>query len=112
MGAVMQIRGSSCAACTLLFARLPTCLCAARDSPRPPPPQGLPVFYARGEAEATAAALAAAGCVDGCVSTDSDCLLYGAEVVYPALKLSVRASACRLPPGTGGTSLRLLRRLA
>lgn len=51
--------------------------------------QGLPVFYAPGEAEAVCAALSRAGCVDGCGSNDSDCLLYGAEAVYHTLKLSV-----------------------
>ena len=51
--------------------------------------QGLPVFYAPGEAEAVCAALSRAGCVDGCGSNDSDCLVYGAESVYHTLKLSV-----------------------
>jgi len=53
-------------------------------------PQGLPVFYAPGEAEAVCAALSRASCVDGCGSNDSDCLVYGAEAVYHTLKLSVR----------------------
>lgn len=66
------------------------------------PPQGLPVFYAPGEAEAVCAALSRAGCVDGCGSNDSDCLVYGAEAVYHTLKLSVRRfhfspSSCCLP---------------
>ncbi|PRW33965.1 flap endonuclease GEN-like protein 1 [Chlorella sorokiniana] len=49
---------------------------------------GVPVFYAPGEAEAVCAALSRAGCVDGCGSNDSDCLVYGAEAVYHTLKLS------------------------
>lgn len=57
---------------------------------RPRPLQGLPVFYAPGEAEATCAALAALGAVDACASFDSDTLVYGAERVYHTLKLSVR----------------------
>jgi flap endonuclease GEN len=52
---------------------------------------GIPVFHAPGEAEATCAALCAAGCVDAVASFDSDALLHGAERVYHTLKLSVRA---------------------
>lgn len=51
--------------------------------------QGLPVFYAPGEAEAVCAALAQAGCVDAVATFDSDVLLYGAETVYQTLRLSV-----------------------
>lgn len=48
------------------------------------------MFYAPGEAEAVCAALNRAGCVDAAASADSDTLLYGAETVLQALKLSVR----------------------
>lgn len=74
--------------------RLPPTPCRAPSCPQSLPAapncsQGLPVFYAPGEAEAVCAALSRAGCVDGCASNDSDCLLYGAEAVYHTLKLSV-----------------------
>lgn len=66
------------------------------------------MFHAPGEAEAVCAALNAAGCVDACASKDGDCLLYGAEVLLPSLKLSVRSfrpqracSGC-VPGGAGG----------
>lgn len=49
---------------------------------------GLPVMQAPGEAEATCAALCTAGLVDGVASFDGDTLLFGAEVVYPVVKLS------------------------
>jgi 5'-3' exonuclease len=50
------------------------------------------VFYAPGEAEAAAAALAAAGAVDAVASPDGDTLLYGAETLLHTLRLSVGAS--------------------
>lgn len=59
------------------------------DTHIPSVPQGLPVFYAPGEAEAVCAALDRAGAVAGCASADGDCLLYGTETVLSALKLSV-----------------------
>jgi hypothetical protein len=49
---------------------------------------GFPVIQAPGEAEATCAALCTAGLVDGVASFDGDTLIFGAEVVYPAVKLS------------------------
>jgi hypothetical protein len=53
--------------------------------------QGLWVVRAPGEAEATCAALDRAGRVHGCASADSDCLLFGAETLFPTLKLLARA---------------------
>ena len=61
----------------------PPCSCA--------PPQGLPTVQAPGEGEATCAALSALGLVDGCVTSDSDALLFGAEMVYRDLALQVGA---------------------
>ena len=61
------------------------------------------MFYAPGEAEATCAALNRAGCVDGCASSDSDTLLYGAEAVYRTLKLQVGCPAWQRRGYTGGT---------
>jgi flap endonuclease GEN len=64
--------------------------------------QGLPVFEAPGEAEATCAALASAGAVHAVASFDSDTLLYGAEEVYHTLRLAAgaprdcEARRCRL----------------
>ena len=73
-------------------ARVPCCATSHGPPPPPPPPpptQGLPVFHAPGEAEATCAALERCGAVQGCASRDSDCLLYGASSVYHTLRLSV-----------------------
>ena len=76
-------------------------LLAFRSLPNLAHPQGLPVFYAPGEAEATCAALNRAGCVDGCASSDSDTLLYGAEAVYHTLKLQVSRAAWQRRGYTG-----------
>lgn len=48
---------------------------------------GLPVVLAPGEAEATAAALNAAGHVDAVATPDGDALVFGARTVYPTAKL-------------------------
>ncbi len=53
--------------------------------------QGLPVVEAPGEAEATCAALCAAGLVKAVATSDGDALLYGAERVYQVIKLKARA---------------------
>lgn len=53
--------------------------------------QGLPVVLAPGEAEATAAALNAAGHVDAVATPDGDALVFGACTVYPTAKLLVRS---------------------
>ena len=58
---------------------------------QPAPLQGLPVFVAPGEAEATCAALDAAGLADACATADADALLFGARRVLCTLHLSVRA---------------------
>lgn len=55
--------------------------------------QGLPVVQASGEAEATCAALNAAGLVDGCQTKDSDAFVFGAQAVYRSLHLLVRFSS-------------------
>ena len=49
---------------------------------------GLPTFEAPGEAEATCAALNAAGAVDGCATSDGDAMLFGATNQFKQLKLS------------------------
>lgn len=59
--------------------------------------QGLPVFYAPGEAEAVCAALNRAGCVDAAASSDSDTLLYGAETLLHTLKLQVGGGQAASP---------------
>lgn len=46
---------------------------------------------AGGEAEATCAALDKAGLVDGCVTSDVDVFLFGGQMVYKRLSLSVRS---------------------
>ena len=61
--------------------------------------QGLPVVEAPGEAEATCAALCAAGLVKAVATSDGDALLYGAERVYQVIKLKARD---RRPLGTWG----------
>ncbi|XP_014203647.1 flap endonuclease GEN [Copidosoma floridanum] len=43
---------------------------------------GLECIQGKGEAEALCAYLNADGLVDGCITQDSDCFLYGAKVVY------------------------------
>lgn len=53
--------------------------------------QGLPVFEAPGEAEATCAALYLAGAVHAVASFDSDVLLYGAGEVFSTLRLTAAA---------------------
>jgi len=53
------------------------------------------VVAAPGEAEATCAALDAAGLVDGCATADADALLFGARCVFCTLKLTARPA-----PGT------------
>ncbi len=45
---------------------------------------------APGEAEATCAALDAAGLVDGCATADADALLFGARCVFCTLRLTAR----------------------
>ncbi|KAL8589204.1 hypothetical protein ACOMHN_017006 [Nucella lapillus] len=51
---------------------------------------GVPYVQSQGEAEATCAALNAAGVVDACVSDDGDCFLYGATVVYRNLTIDAK----------------------
>jgi 5'-3' exonuclease len=51
---------------------------------------GLPVIFARAEAEALCAQLNAAGHADACVTPDSDALLYGAETVIKELAVDLR----------------------
>ncbi len=51
--------------------------------------QGLPTITAPGEAEATAAALEAAGHVDAVGTPDGDALLFGARTLFHTLKLQV-----------------------
>ncbi|XP_076450153.1 uncharacterized protein LOC143286465 [Babylonia areolata] len=51
---------------------------------------GVPYIQSQGEAEATCAALNAAGVVDACVSDDGDCFLYGAKVVYRNLTIDAK----------------------
>lgn len=87
-----------------LLPRPPACTGHTPDrSPCSTALQGLPVFYAPGEAEAVCAALNRAGCVDAAASSDSDTLLYGAETLLQSLKLSVRRKAglvgCAGAPG-------------
>ncbi len=48
---------------------------------------GLPAVEAPGEAEATCAAMNAAGLVDGCATSDGDALLFGARVQFKTIKL-------------------------
>ncbi|KAK9839698.1 hypothetical protein WJX81_006968 [Elliptochloris bilobata] len=52
---------------------------------------GLPVFVAPGEAEATCAALDAAGLADACATADADALLFGARCVFSTLRLTAAA---------------------
>lgn len=54
--------------------------------------QGLPFVRAPGEAEATAAALNAAGTVDGVVTRDGDAFLFGSRTVFPKCNLLVSFS--------------------
>ncbi|XP_025088225.1 flap endonuclease GEN homolog 1-like isoform X2 [Pomacea canaliculata] len=51
---------------------------------------GVPYIQSQGEAERLCAALSAAGIVDGCISDDSDCFLYGARKVYKDLSTDAR----------------------
>lgn len=51
---------------------------------------GLPVIFARAEAEALCAQLNAAGHADACVTPDSDALLYGAKTVMKELAVDLR----------------------
>lgn len=48
------------------------------------------MFVAPGEAEATCAALDAAGLADACATADADALLFGARCVFSTLRLTVR----------------------
>jgi hypothetical protein len=48
---------------------------------------GIPVVYAKGEAEQTCAELNRRGLVDGCDSKDADSLLFGAKCVLSGIKL-------------------------
>ncbi|XP_063229916.1 flap endonuclease GEN [Bacillus rossius redtenbacheri] len=57
---------------------------------------GVPCVQSRGEAEALCARLNMAGAVDGCISQDGDCFLYGARTVYRNFTVS--------HSGTGGSS--------
>jgi hypothetical protein len=63
--------------------------CSLAATPRFCASQGLPVFYAPGEAEAAAVALQRLGCVDAVASPDADALVYGAEALLHTLKLQV-----------------------
>ena len=69
--------------------------------------QGLPVVRAPSEAEATAAALNAAGLAHAVFTTDSDALLFGATTVYKQLHLNVRTRACQ-PAGLSSLCSRCL----
>ncbi|XP_034937116.1 flap endonuclease GEN [Chelonus insularis] len=52
---------------------------------------GLTCIRAHGEAEAMCAYLNQDGMVDGCITQDSDCFLYGAKVVYRNLAFSQKS---------------------
>lgn len=54
---------------------------------------GLTCITGKGEAEAMCAYLNEAGLVDGCVSQDSDCFAYGANVVYRNFSISQQGVA-------------------
>lgn len=57
---------------------------------------GISCIRGQGEAEAMCALLNAEGLVDGCISQDSDCFLYGAKVVY--------RNFCTSAQGKGGAT--------
>ncbi|XP_047115106.1 flap endonuclease GEN [Schistocerca piceifrons] len=57
---------------------------------------GLTCIRSKGEAEAMCAHLNEIGLVDGCVSQDGDCFLYGAQIVYRNFTIS--------PSGTDGSA--------
>ncbi|XP_043252508.1 flap endonuclease GEN [Colletes gigas] len=59
---------------------------------------GLACIQGHGEAEAMCAYLNEDGLVDGCISQDSDCFLYGAKVVYKNFCMSAQGNR----GGTGG----------
>ncbi|XP_054006350.1 flap endonuclease GEN-like [Hylaeus anthracinus] len=59
---------------------------------------GLACVQGHGEAEAMCAYLNEDGLVDGCISQDSDCFLYGASVVYRNFCMSAQGNR----GGTGG----------
>ncbi|XP_015113351.1 flap endonuclease GEN [Diachasma alloeum] len=58
---------------------------------------GLECVKAHGEAEAMCAYLNADGLVDGCITQDGDCFLYGAKTIYRKFTMAGKA-------GTGGTA--------
>ncbi|XP_015173897.1 PREDICTED: flap endonuclease GEN isoform X2 [Polistes dominula] len=59
---------------------------------------GIACVQGDGEAEAMCAYLNADGLVDGCISQDSDCFLYGAKIVYRNFCMSAQGNRA----GTGG----------
>ncbi|XP_043490338.1 flap endonuclease GEN isoform X1 [Polistes fuscatus] len=59
---------------------------------------GIACVQGEGEAEAMCAYLNEDGLVDGCISQDSDCFLYGAKVVYRNFCMSAQGNRS----GTGG----------
>ncbi|KAI4495381.1 hypothetical protein M0802_008771 [Mischocyttarus mexicanus] len=59
---------------------------------------GIACVQSEGEAEAMCAYLNEDGLVDGCISQDSDCFLYGAKVVYRNFSMSSQGNRS----GTGG----------
>ncbi|KAL2716187.1 flap endonuclease GEN [Vespula squamosa] len=59
---------------------------------------GIACVQSKGEAEAMCAYLNEDGLVDGCISQDSDCFLYGAKVVYRNFCISAQGNRS----GTGG----------
>jgi flap endonuclease GEN len=53
---------------------------------------GVPCVQSFGEAEALCAQLDEAGLVDGCITQDGDCFLYGARTVYRNFSISHQGS--------------------
>lgn len=51
---------------------------------------GLPWVSAAGEAEAMCAFLDAQGLVDGCITSDGDAFLYGAQTVYRNFNMNTK----------------------
>ncbi|KAK3913635.1 Flap endonuclease GEN [Frankliniella fusca] len=66
---------------------------------------GVHCIQSEGEAEALCATLNANGLVDGCISQDSDCFLYGARVVYRNFTISASSGG----GGAAGFSIDMYR---